>query len=253
MTANLSEHDPSPRYWVVIPAAGVGSRMQAEIPKQYLTLVGQTIIEHTLERLASHPAINGIVVAIAEHDDFWGEAFHTRFLQHLRIPTETVIGGQERFQSVNNALSALLSGQLSLQGQPDDWVLVHDAARPCVTTDDIEFLINSLADDAVGGLLGIPVADTLKRLDDHQRVQQTVSRYRLWRALTPQMFRLGLLSEALSRVNTGGAMVTDDASAMELAGHSPRMICGNEQNIKITRPQDLQLASLYLEQQGHRR
>lgn len=242
-----SQNDP--RYWVVIPAAGTGSRMQADRPKQYLTLGQRTIIEHTLERLSSHPAISGIVVAIAQDDLYWNDAFNNQISDLIKLPVETVIGGDERSVSVTNALDALLAGSLSFKAKADDWVLVHDAARPCVTTDDIEFLISSLVNNPVGGLLGIPVADTLKRIDAHQQVQQTVSRERLWRALTPQMFRLGLLQQALCDVKAKGLAVTDDASAMELAGYSPRMVCGNEQNIKITRPQDLQLAALYLQDQ----
>jgi 2-C-methyl-D-erythritol 4-phosphate cytidylyltransferase len=144
-------------------------------------------------------------------------------------------------------LNALAS--LSESADANDWVLVHDAARPCVTVEDLQHLIETLADDPVGGLLGVPVADTVKRVDDQDRVEETVSREGLWRALTPQMFRLGSLQKALRGAAARGLHVTDDASAMELAGFRPRMVAGSEQNIKVTRPQDLELAAVYLKQQ----
>lgn len=233
------------RYWVVIPAAGSGSRMQAEVPKQYLSLGGSTIIEHTLMRLAQHPAIAGIVLAIAADDSRWGDETRAALSSRLGVGIETVIGGDERHVSVLNALEGLLSGQADAH----DWVLVHDAARPCISLDDISLLIDTVADDPVGGLLGIPVADTMKRVNDKGLVEETVCRDGLWRALTPQMFRLGLLRQALQDAASQGRHVTDDASAIELAGYRPRMVCGNEQNIKVTRPQDLELAAEYLKQQ----
>jgi len=236
----------SSRYWVVIPAAGIGARMQVDRPKQYLSLGGQTIIEHTLTRLATHPAIAGIVVALAADDEYWDAAFAANLRRRLPVPLETVTGGVERYQSVQQSLIALLSGRLSFQADAHDWVLVHDAARPCVLLKDIARLIEMLGEDPIGGLLGVPVADTMKRVDDRQRVEQTVCREQLWRALTPQMFRIGLLLEALDSVTAKGLSVTDDASAMELAGYSPQLVCGDEQNIKITRPRDLALAGMYL-------
>lgn len=234
----------SRRHWVVIPAAGSGSRMRADRPKQYLQLGEQTIIEHTLTRLATHPSIAGIVVALAADDTYW-HGFAAG-LARLPVAVATVTGGAERHHSVQSAVTALLSGRLPFRAAADDWVLVHDAARPCVSHADISRLIESVADDPVGGLLGIPVTDTLKRVDQSDRVAQTVSREQLWRALTPQMFPLGVLAEALDRVMTQGLAVTDDASAMELCGYAPRMVCGDERNIKITRPADLALAGMYL-------
>ena len=236
----------SRRHWLVIPAAGSGSRMQADRPKQYLRLGEQTIIEHTLMRLAAQPSIAGIVVALAANDVYWDSEFDAALRRRLPVAMATVTGGAERHQSVHSALTALLSGHLSFQAGADDWVLVHDAARPCVSSEDIARLIESLEDDPVGGLLGIPVTDTIKRVDQSHRIEQTVCREQLWRALTPQMFRIGLLAQALARVATQGLSVTDDASAMELSGYAPRMVCGDERNIKITRPQDLALASMYL-------
>jgi 2-C-methyl-D-erythritol 4-phosphate cytidylyltransferase len=247
MTGN-SAHE-SPRYWAVVPAAGVGARMASDRPKQYLPLGGQTIIEHTLMRLAADPAIAGIVVALAADDGYWDADFDAALRQRLPAALATVTGGAERCHSVLQALTGLLSGGLAFRGAEHDWVLVHDAARPCIPAQDIRRLIDTLADDPVGGLLGIPVADTMKRVDEGRRVVETVCRQQLWRALTPQMFRLGPLLQALETVMAQGVTVTDDAGAMELAGFAPRMVSGDEQNIKITRPRDLALAAMYLQLQ----
>ena len=174
----MAQNPPSQtrRYWVVIPAAGSGTRMQVDRPKQYLLLGERTIIEHSLMRLAAHPSIAGIVVALAADDVYWDSDFDSALRRRLPVVLETVTGGAERYQSVQLALSALLSGDLSFQADADDWVLIHDAARPCVSSEDIARLIESLADDSVGGLLGIPVADTMKRVDQRQRVVETVCR-----------------------------------------------------------------------------
>ncbi len=223
-----------PSYWVVIPAAGVGSRMRADRPKQYLELAGRTVIEHTIARFSSHPAIKGIVVVITDGDPYWAELNIDGLI--------TAPGGAERCHSVLNGLDALdgLAGE-------NDWVLVHDAARPCLRREDIDKLIAELSADPVGGLLGLPVADTLKRVGPGDRVEATVDRDRLWRALTPQMFRLGALRDALRQALADGFLVTDGASAMEHAGFAPRMVEGRGENIKITRPEDLSLAGLYID------
>jgi 2-C-methyl-D-erythritol 4-phosphate cytidylyltransferase len=226
------------KFWAVIPAAGVGSRMQADRPKQYLPLHGKTVLEHTLARFLEHPQISGVVVALSEEDPWWQELA----LQHPKL--YVALGGAERCHSVLNALNALLS-----QADEMDWVLVHDAARPCLRREDIDHLINALHEHPVGGLLGLPVADTVKRTGNDDTVLETVPREHLWRALTPQMFRLGELRAALESALEQGHLVTDDASAMELAGKAPKMIEGHGDNIKITRPQDLALAELYLAQQ----
>jgi len=155
---------------------------------------------------------------------------------------ETASGGAERCHSVLHGLV-----QLTGAAAEDDWVLVHDAARPCVRQQDIEMLVRTLENDPVGGLLGLPVADTMKQVDAAGTVLQTVERDGLWRALTPQMFRLGLLRDALQQSIASGALVTDEAAAMEMAGHRPRMVQGQGDNIKITRPGDLQLAEFYLQ------
>lgn len=236
-------------YWVVIPAAGTGSRMQGNIPKQYLTLGGYTVIEHTLARMSAHRVISGIVLSIAKNDSRWTASYINTLSSRLGVNIKTVIGGVERHASVLNALHALFSDQLFSGVDVHDWVLVHDAARPCVTLEDITRLIDALVDNPVGGLLGIPVADTMKKVNDRGEVVATVNRDGLWRALTPQMFRLGLLRAALMDAETQHRHVTDDASAMELAGFHPQMILGNEQNIKVTRPQDMEQALGYLQQQ----
>lgn len=223
-------------YWVVIPAAGVGKRMQADRPKQYLPLAGRTVIEHTLSRFAELPQIRGIVVALSEGDPYWPD-----LNINSRAPLFTIDGGEERCHSVLNALQ-----RLSVEASDDDWVLVHDAARPCLRPDDVLKLIDTLAGDPVGGLLGLPMADTVKRVDDDGRVEATVPREALWRALTPQMFRLGPLRDALQQALAEGFLVTDEASAIEHAGLAPRMVEGHGDNIKVTRPEDLQLAALYL-------
>jgi 2-C-methyl-D-erythritol 4-phosphate cytidylyltransferase len=230
----------SPRFWAVVPAAGAGSRMSAALPKQYLSLLGAPIIAHTLERLCTHPRISGVVVALSPGDPHW-PGIH----QPPGCPLWSVDGGVERCHSVLNGLR-----RLSAQAAADDWVLVHDAARPCVRRADLDLLIDTLHDHPVGGLLGIPVADTLKRTDALGEVLETVPREGLWRAATPQMFRIGALGAALQGALARGQLVTDDASAMELAGQRPLMIEGHPDNIKITRPQDLGLAALYLQQQA---
>jgi len=232
-------HSESKSYWVIVPAAGVGKRMGSDIPKQYLKLHDKTIIEHTLQRLSQIDAISGIVVAIAEGDPWWS-ALHIEISKPLKV----VKGGAERCHTVQNALYSLAS-----ECSAGDWVLVHDAARPCVRTDDIQLLIHSLSSHDTGGLLGMPVRDTMKRTDNNAVVSQTVERDNLWHALTPQMFRYDHLSTALDKALADQFLVTDEASAMEHAGFSPLMVEGHADNIKITRPEDLALAGFYLQNQ----
>jgi 2-C-methyl-D-erythritol 4-phosphate cytidylyltransferase len=230
----------TPAFWAVIPAAGVGRRMGSTIPKQYLDLAGQTVIEHTLARFIADERISGVVVALDPADGYWND---TAFATHPRVLR--VDGGTERCHSVLNALTVLAN-----RAHEQDWVLVHDAARPCLQAADLDRLIETLRDDAVGGLLGIPVRDTMKRNDGMGRIAETVERSSLWHAYTPQMFRLGLLRQALDAALAAGALVTDDASAMERLGYAPRLIEGHADNIKITRAEDLPLAQFYLQQQG---
>lgn len=227
------------RFWAVIPAAGSGTRMGAALPKQYLPLSGKTVLEHTVQRIARHPLIQGVIVVVAPGD---------QYIRRLTLPEPKIAlsmaGGAERCHSVFNGLTVLAG-----QAAADDWVLVHDAARPCVREADITRLIDELRAHPVGGLLGLPVADTMKRTDRDGNVQETVQRDGLWRALTPQMFRLGLLRGALEQALSKNLLVTDEAQAIEAAGYTPRMVEGHADNIKITRPQDLALAELYLQQQ----
>lgn len=226
--------------WAVVPAAGSGTRMKAAVPKQYLALAGKTVIEHTLARLLTHPHIDGIVVAIAPDDAQWAE---------LKIkskkPLLIAAGGRERCHSVLNALA-----ELDTRAQPGDWVLVHDGARPCIRHADITALIDALASHPVGGVLGVPVRDTMKRCDPNNDIIQTVERKELWHAHTPQMFRFGALHDALLHAVDKGVMVTDESAAMELQGFKPRMVEGASDNIKITRPEDLLVAEFYLKRQG---
>jgi len=231
--------DSAVNYWAIVPAAGVGKRMGSDIPKQYLQLHGRTILEHTLQRLAQIEAIKGIVVAIADGDPWWGE-----LKLSIGKPLMVARGGAERCHTVQNALQVIHS-----ECSDDDWVLVHDAARPCVRAADIESMIQILSKHDVGGLLGVPVRDTMKRTDKTAAVQQTVDRDNLWHALTPQMFRYGMLSSALDKALNDHFLVTDEASAIEHAGYAPLMVEGHGDNIKITRPEDLALADFYLQHQ----
>ena len=229
----------SPAYWALVPAAGVGKRRGAEVPKQYLPLRGSSILDHCLSRLLEHPRIEGVYLALSPDDGWWPESgFHND-------PRVTrVDGGRERCHSVLNALQVL-----SRRAAADDWVLVHDAARPCLRRSDLVRLIEQLSDHPVGGLLGRPVHDTMKRAGPDRRIEATVPREGLWHAYTPQMFRLGPLRRALERALAEGRLVTDEASAMELAGDRPLLVEGAGDNLKITRPEDLALAAFYLEQQ----
>jgi 2-C-methyl-D-erythritol 4-phosphate cytidylyltransferase len=210
--------------------------MGSEIPKQYLPLSGRRIIDHTLSRLLNHPQIAAVYVALSNEDVDWKDCEFADDPRVIRTP-----GGEERHYSVLNALK-----RLEEQAAGDDWVLVHDAARPCLSETDLNHLIKYLYDHPVGGLLGVPVSDTLKRLNSENRVEATVSREGLWRAFTPQMFRLSLLLNAVEAAIMRGACITDEAGAMELSGHQPLMVEGDARNIKITRPEDLRLAQLYL-------
>lgn len=221
-----------PIFWLVIPAAGIGSRMQAQCPKQYLTVAGQTILELTVYCFLEHPSVRGIIVALAEHDRWWPEL---DLATDSRI--QTVIGGAERADSVLNALLALEQRG----AQVDDWVVVHDAARPLLERVDLDRLLADLANDPVGGLLAVPARDTLKQVNADGRVAKTIDRSVIWHALTPQMFRFDLLRRALTDALHAGVTVTDESSAMEWAGFAPRVIEGQASNVKITCPEDLQL------------
>jgi 2-C-methyl-D-erythritol 4-phosphate cytidylyltransferase len=230
-------------YWAIIPAAGAGKRMGADRPKQYLPLQNKTVIEYSLQRLLDHPAISGAVVAVDKKDPYWPQLAFAHNKPVLRID-----GGSERCDSVLNALYGLAE-HLKNTDLANIWVLVHDAARPCIRAEDLTRLMESASHSDQGGLLALPVRDTMKRQRDNNRVQTTVDRTGLWHALTPQMFKLTLLIDALQSAAAKGLHITDDASAMELAGYSPLLVEGYEDNIKITRPFDLKLANLYMQNQ----
>jgi len=229
---------PKTRYWAVVPAAGIGARMGATCPKQYLPLLGRPVIAHTIARLCAWPRLAGVIVGLACDDVYWAEAGIE--CSHLR----TYIGGAERAATVLLGLK-----ELEAQASLNDWVLVHDAVRPCITHADLERLCTAVGDDPEGGLLGAPVPDTLKRVADG-RVTVTVPRADLWRAFTPQMFRFGQLVQALTQAQAEGREITDEAAAVEAIGARPRMVQGSPDNIKITVPEDLALADMILRRQG---
>ena len=226
-------------FWAVVPAAGIGERMQSDRPKQYLQLEDKLVIEHTLQRLASHPEIKGIVIAIAQEDEWWPTVSVV-----VSCPLYVVHGGEQRSHSVLNALD-----KLSTLAADDTWVLVHDAARPCLRQEDIDRLLSALSNHDVGGLLGLPVNDTVKRTSNDDVIMETIERRNLWRASTPQMFRLVILKSALQALREQNITVTDEASAIEFVGLEPVMVEGHADNIKITVSTDLALAQLFMQQQ----
>jgi 2-C-methyl-D-erythritol 4-phosphate cytidylyltransferase len=218
--------------------------MQASTPKQYLAVAGLTLVQHSLERLGALPEINRIVVAVATDDAIW-PGIAAQLHPDLANKVLTATGGAERMQSVVNALVAL---------QPfadaDDWVLVHDAVRPCVHPDDVRKLMRELAQEKAGGLLATPVRETLKESDGGQLVRRTVDRSRIWQAATPQMFRFAVLQRALQKAAAAQKVVTDEAAAVEDLGLPVRLVAGRADNIKITFPGDLLLAAAVLEAQA---
>lgn len=226
------------KFFALIPAAGSGSRIGETLPKQYIQLAGKPMIHHAIETLCSDMRIVHVIVVLSPNDTHWPQYDWSAFSNKLVVLN---CGGATRAESVLNGLSTLGA---SITIADDDWVMVHDAARPCLTSEQLAKLIDELTDDDVGGLLAIPVADTLKRSDTYQRATTTEPREGLWQAQTPQMFRYRLLTNALS--NTDGTHVTDDASAIEAQGLHPKLVLGDSQNFKVTYPQDLALAELIL-------
>lgn len=218
--------------WGVVPAAGIGARMEADRPKQYLTLAGRAVIQHSIERLLALEALQGVVVSIAADDPWWPTL---EWSDPGRV--HRVAGGAERSDSVLNALEWLSAHQ-----PEDPWVLVHDAARPCLSEGDLQKLVTGVEHHPVGGILAAPVADTLKRAGAGQEIVETVDRATLWRALTPQMFRLQMLRRALQQGRAAGVAVTDDAQAIERLGQSATLVEGRATNLKITHPGDLAVA-----------
>lgn len=220
------------RIWFVIAAAGASARFGGTTPKPYLRIAGRSLLEHALRALGSLPGVAGGVVVTAA-----GDRRFARLPRAARRNVVAVTGGPTRAVSVLNGLQALVTAA------PEDWVLVHDAARPCVPRADLAALLAACRHDAVGGLLAVPVADTLKQADDEgDRSARTVPRDRLWRALTPQMFRHGRLVRALMRALGEGFDATDEAAAIEGLGLKPRLVEGSPLNVKVTRPADLVLA-----------
>tara|TARA_R110002012_G_scaffold60146_5_gene157294 strand:+ start:9751 stop:10449 length:699 start_codon:yes stop_codon:yes gene_type:complete len=216
--------------WLVVPAAGQGRRMGADKPKQYLTLAdGQPILAHTLARL--HKAFpDAHLMLCLDADDHWFSPRWVPFTHWQRVP-----GGRERMDSVLNALQAMAA-------ESDDVVMVHDVARPCITLSDLQALYQATTQNPAGALLAMPVADTMKRADDHGQSTRTESREGLWHALTPQGFRYALLRRALETARQKQVMVTDEASAIEALGERPQLVSGRRDNLKITHPDDLPLA-----------
>jgi 2-C-methyl-D-erythritol 4-phosphate cytidylyltransferase len=233
-----------PRYWIVIPAAGVGKRIQASTanntPKQYLQIQGRTILEHTIVRLQQINNLAGIVLVLGENDDWWSQLNAT-------LPGEiiTTTGGEQRANSVYNGLQALKN-----VASAKDWILVHDAIRPCVSLQDISTLCSELTDMETGGLLASPVRETLKKVSSNMMVESTVPREDYWLAATPQMFRYGVLIEAIEKALLDNVQITDEAHAMEYAGHSVKVVQGSADNIKITHVEDIFMAQQILNKQA---
>lgn len=215
----------------IVPAAGVGSRMKADKPKQYLELHGKTILEHTLNALLSYPRIKRIILAVAK-DDPYIEGLE--IIRHSKITL--VEGGETRADSVLNGLRQI--------SEENAWVLVHDAARPCLAHSDLDNLLQ--IQDEHGAILAIPATDTIKRATAQHQILRTEDRSQLWLAQTPQFFPADLLRNALQNAFAQGLSVTDEASAMELAGFQPHLVAGRSDNLKVTRPEDLALTEFYL-------
>lgn len=226
------------KVFCIVPAAGIGLRMQATVPKQYLPLQNETVLDATLGRLLSNHLLVNVIVCIAENDHWWQQstyANNTRVLQ--------VAGGKERADSVLNGIQLALS-----HAELDDWVMVHDAARPCLRQSDIDLLISKAVDHQQGAILATPIHDTVKYVDN-KRSFKTLDRSRLWRALTPQIFKLGELHKALIHAIDKQLIVTDEASAIEAFGLPVQVIEGHADNIKVTQPDDLALAEFFLNKQ----
>ena len=224
-----------PRYIALIPAVGVGERMGTSMPKQYAQLAGKPMLQHVMETFSSSSLISHTFVVVSANDAYISD------LPELPRTTILKCGGAARQDSVTNGLLAISS-----ETEDDDWILVHDAARPGLTHDLLDKLIAFVKDDAVGGLLALPMVDTIKRSDGHGRSEMTVERSALWSAQTPQMFRYAQLLQALQQAQ----QVTDEASAIEAMGHRPKLVEGSARNFKVTLPQDLLLAELIFKDQG---
>lgn len=227
----------SPKFWVIIPAAGVGSRMQAAKPKQYLELHKETILFHTLNCFLSHPAFTQVIVGISREDNYFAELGLDRLTD-----VEVFLGGRERADTVLNGLKFIAP-----RAAEHDWIWVHDAARPCLSHHEINLMISSLEHESVGCILAVPLADTIKRvIAGEQIVQETVDRTGLWRAMTPQVFRYAELRQALEFCQERNLVVTDESSAIEHYGLPVKLVQGSADNIKVTLPDDLHKVGMYL-------
>lgn len=223
------------RFHVIIPAAGSGSRMGADAPKQYLSLNGKPLIQHVIKVFDQAAKISSINVILSAADAHWQDS-------QLNLSSKMQVhycGGSTRAETVLNGLNAI-----SAQAAVDDWILVHDAARPGLSNRLLSQLLNTLEEDNVGGLLALPLADTLKRADGEQRVSETVPRNNLWQAQTPQMFRYATLKQALTAFK---GTPTDEAEAIEALGLKPKLVTGELRNLKVTYPQDLAVLSALLD------
>ncbi|WP_312584602.1 2-C-methyl-D-erythritol 4-phosphate cytidylyltransferase [Acinetobacter sp.] len=233
------KHQPHTKLWVILPAAGSGSRFSKTELKQYQMIQERTVLEHTVARLNQLP-LAGYVLAIGEQDNVAKMLpFSSQEKAHF------CLGGAERVNSVLNALT-----YLSQIASEDEWVLVHDAARPCVGLDCLQQLVNTAITNDQAAILAIPVRDTLKRVVTNFDIEETVDRSMLWQAQTPQMAKLGVLKRAIEQALQDGATITDEASALEHIGEQVSVVQGRSDNIKITYPDDLELAKLILQAQA---
>lgn len=221
---------------VLIPAAGRGTRFGGAVLKQYLPVCGKAVLAHAIRPFQYHPLISGITVILAE-DDQWFESA----VGKLSATVETVTGGDTREQSVRNGLAFIADNY-----PETEWVLIHDAARPCLSPERLDHLLEVGMQSDDGAILAVPVGDTLKRADDDNKIIATVNRSGFWAAQTPQLFRLGALVKAMDNAHSNGVQLTDEASAMEFAGARPSLVMGSAANIKITHPGDLAIAEAWL-------
>tara|TARA_B100000029_G_scaffold90605_1_gene80405 strand:+ start:142 stop:843 length:702 start_codon:yes stop_codon:yes gene_type:complete len=226
------------KYWVVIPAAGIGRRMGSNIPKQYVSVNGKTIVEHTIDNFIGRKEIENICIAISESDKHWPALPISKNKKII-----TTIGGSERYESVYNALCALKD-----KANDDDWVLVHDAVRPCLKKSIIDRLITDISSNDVGGILALPCFETMKKVNNNRYIEETINREIIWRAQTPQVFKYKKLLLAIEKAINENIHITDEAMAMELLNYKPIVIMGDEKNIKITHQTDLKHLELFLKE-----
>lgn len=237
----------SERIWAVIPAAGIGARMNSNIPKQYLKIEDKTILEYSVNRFLEHSKIYKVVVALSPNDTYWEEL---PFADNPRVLT--TIGGKDRVDSVKSALTFIRESECAEnecaenKSAETNWVMVHDAARPCLSSRHIDDLITSKETSPDGAILAVGAIDTIKQANKRQTIEKTIDRETVWLAQTPQFFPLRTLSNAIDSALNEGHRITDEASAMEFAGYHPSLVIGSRKNLKITEQEDLLLASIWL-------